>query len=56
MIGFIAEEVAEIYPKAAQYNPDGTVEMWNSLIMIPAMMYLIQDQNKRIAEIERRIS
>lgn len=56
MIGFIAEEVAEVYPKAAQYNEDGSVEMWNSQILIPAMLYLIQDQNKRIAELERRSS
>lgn len=52
MIGFIAEEVAEVYPKAAQYNEDGTVEMWNSLIMIPAMLYLIQSQNERLKKLE----
>lgn len=52
MIGFIAEEVAAVYPKAAQYNPDGTVEMWNYLIMIPAMLALIQSQNERLKKLE----
>lgn len=56
MIGFIAEEVAEIYPKAAQYNPDGTVEMWNYMILIPAMMKLIQTQHARISELERKLA
>lgn len=56
MIGFIAEEVAEIYPKAAEYNEDGTVEMWNYMILIPAMMKLIQTQHARISELERKLA
>ena len=52
MIGFIAEEVEEVYPKACQYNEDGTVEMWNSQILIPAMLALIQKQHKEIEKLK----
>ena len=52
MIGFIAEEVEEVYPKACQYNEDGTVEMWNSQILIPAMLALIQRQHKEIEKLK----
>lgn len=55
MIGFIAEEVHEIYPKACQYDADGKPEMWNSQIMIPAMMKLIQEQNERIKKLEKKL-
>lgn len=49
--GFIAEEVEEIYPIAADYDIDG-VEKWNSQIMIPAMLSLIQDLNRRLDALE----
>jgi hypothetical protein len=51
MPGFIAEEVEEIYPIAADYDDDG-VEKWNSQVMIPAMLALIQDLNKRLDALE----
>lgn len=47
-IGFIAEEVAEHYPIAAEYNEDGSVEMWNIKEMFPAALYLIQEQKEEI--------
>jgi hypothetical protein len=49
--GFIAEEVEEIYPIAADYDANG-VEKWNSQIMIPAMLSLIQDLNARLDALE----
>lgn len=62
-IGFIAEDVAEVYPVAAEYNPDGTVEMWNFKEILPGMLKLIQDQHtvqedheKRIAELEAEVA
>lgn len=45
IIGLIAEDVAEKYPIAADYNEDGTVETWNTRIIVPAMLKLIQDQH-----------
>ena len=55
IIGFIAEDVADIYPNAVQYNEDGTVEMWNSKVIIPAMLKLIQDQHKVDIQLETRL-
>lgn len=69
IIGFEAEKVAEIYPIAAEYE-DGQVESWNSRIILPAMLKLIQDQHEqllvqeeeikrqgqRLAELDRRLS
>lgn len=48
--GFIAEEVDAIYPIAADYL-DGP-ESWNDRIIVPALLALIQDQEKRIAALE----
>ena len=45
-IGFIAEDVADIYPIAANRDDDGSVENWNINLMVPAMLKLIQDQHK----------
>lgn len=46
--GFIAEDVAEIYPIAADYEDDGKVNDWNFRIIIPPMLALIQNNNKEI--------
>lgn len=51
IIGFIAEEMAEVYPQAVNYV-NGKPEMWDSQILIPAMMKLIQEQNNRIKKLE----
>lgn len=56
MIGFIAEEVDKIYPKACQYDDQDRPEMWNQAIMIPAMLSLIQDQKKEIDELKERVT
>lgn len=46
ILGFIAEDVAEIYEPAVQYDENGQIEMWNKEVMIPAMLKLIQEQHK----------
>lgn len=56
MLGFIAEDMDEIYPAACQYDQEGQPEMWNSLIMIPAMLKLIQEQKTKNDELETRIT
>lgn len=53
--GFIAEEVAEIYPIAAEKDADGLPSDWNSRLIIPPMLKLIQDQAQKITELELRI-
>lgn len=54
--GFIAEDVAEIYPSAAIRNPDGEVESWDERRIIPGMLALIQEQQKRLDAQEARIA
>ena len=46
VIGFIAEDMDDIYPIAANYNDDGSVEDWNARFIIPGMLKLIQEQHK----------
>ena len=55
IVGFIAEDVERVFPVAAQYNEDGSVEMWNSQIMVPAILKLVQEQNERIKELEKKV-
>lgn len=45
-IGFIVEELEKYYPQAVEYQ-DGKPEMWNYKILIPAMLWLIQDLYKK---------
>lgn len=54
--GFIAEDVAEIYPSAVIHNQDGEVESWDERRIIPGMLALIQELYKKLDNIERRLS
>ena len=53
--GFIAEEVASIYPIAAD-SADGKVESWNERMIIPGLLALVQDLSKRVTELETQLS
>ena len=53
-IGFIAEEVAEVYPFAAVVM-DGQIETWEARGLIPPMLALIQQQKKKLDELESRL-
>lgn len=55
VIGFIAEDMAEKYPVAVNYDDEGKPEMWQSNYIIPAMMKLIQNQKKEIDELRARL-
>lgn len=55
ILGFIAEDVQEIYEPATEYDEDGQVEMWNSDVMIPAMLKLIQEQHIEIEQMKKEI-
>jgi hypothetical protein len=50
--GFIAEEVDAIYPIACDYSEIQGPESWNDRILLPAMLALIQEQEKRIQTLE----
>ena len=55
-IGLIAEEVAKTYPAAAEYNEDGQVEMWNIKVIVPAMLKILQDQQKEIESLKEQLN
>lgn len=59
MIGFIAENVYEHYPMAADYHigDDGNAvcDGWNEQYLIPAMLKLIQDQHMQLINQEKKI-
>jgi hypothetical protein len=50
--GFIAEEVAEHYPIAADSDNEGLIENWNERFVIPGMLALIQDLHARVEILE----
>lgn len=50
--GFIAEDIQEIYPIACDLEADGKAHDWNERFIIPPMLALIQEQNKRIERLE----
>ena len=56
LYGFIVEDLESILPCAVQHeiDEDGTVlpEMWNSNIIVPSLLKLIQDLNARLKSIE----
>ena len=53
--GFISEEVAEQLLIAVDHDSEGNAEMWNANILIPCMLKIIQDQEKRIAALEDQL-
>lgn len=56
LIGFIAEDVAEIYPNAVIRNKDGTVESWDERRIIPPMLAMIQEQKKEIENLKAELA
>lgn len=55
LIGFIAEDLAQIYPIAVDYNKNGEIENWNERYIIPAMLKLIQQQHLSIKELFEKV-
>ena len=54
---FIAEEVEEIYPSAVIRDAEKKqIESWDERRIIPPMLKLIQDQKKKIDELETRLA
>ena len=49
--GFIAEDVAKIYPMAVIHNPDGEVESWDERRILPGMLALLQEQKRTIDDL-----
>lgn len=55
IIGFIAEDVEEVYPDAVIYDEDDQVQSWDERRLLPPMLALIQEQKKTIDSLEARI-
>lgn len=53
--GIIAEDVEEFYPAAVIHDIDGEAESWDERRLIPGMLALIQEQQKRIDDLEARL-
>ena len=58
LYGFIVEDLEDVLPCAVQHETDQdgkTIpEMWNSNIIVPALLKLIQDLNTRLKTLEER--
>jgi hypothetical protein len=54
--GIIAEDVEEIYPAATIHDMEGHVESWDERRLIPGMLALIQEQDKKIKQLEARLA
>ena len=55
VVGFIAEEVNEIYPTIVGKEESGECVMWDDLQMIALAVKTIQEQKKEIDALKRRI-
>ena len=53
--GFIAEDVADIYPSAVIRDKEGNIESWDERRIIPAMLSLIQEQKNQIDDLTARL-
>lgn len=54
--GFIAEEVADVYPSAVIHDIDGNIESWDERRILPGMLSLIQKQHKEIEALKSEIA
>lgn len=58
LYGFVVEDLVDVLPCAVEHitdqNGDSVPEMWNSNIIIPALLKLIQDLNSRLTTIEEQ--
>lgn len=56
LYGFVVEDLVDVLPCAVEHitdqNGDSVPEMWNSNIIIPALLKLIQDLNSRVQALE----
>lgn len=55
-LGFVVEDFESVYPWAIDYDDQGRPEMWNSNILIPAIMKLIQNQHEEIESLKKDIT
>ena len=56
--GFIAEDVADVYPSAVIHHPENPddIESWDERRIIPPMLSLIQEQHEQIEQLTERVN
>lgn len=55
-VGFISEEINEIYPGIASPNDEGKFGMWDEFQMIAMMTKVIQEQHTEIESLKQRVT
>jgi hypothetical protein len=55
-IGFIAEDVANVYPEVVNKNEAGEVEGLSYSKMVAALVKAIQEQQQQIAELSKKVN
>ena len=55
LIGFIAEEMNDIYPQACRYDGEKRPSGWDPYYIIPPMLALIQEHNERLKRLEEKL-
>ena len=53
--GFYAEDVEKYYPMGVYHNSDGSVENWKPDRLIPAMLKVIQEQQKELDNLKKAV-
>ena len=51
-IGFIAEDIDEIFPMACTYDDIGQPEAWNVNKLLPPILEVVKENDRRIEELE----
>lgn len=54
--GFVVEDWEDVFPIAIDHNEDGSPEMWNSQILIPCLLKLIQNNKQLIDSLQKEVA
>lgn len=54
-VGVVAEDIEKVDSRLVIYDEDGEVETWDEQQMIPFLLGMIQENHKRIDELEKRL-
>lgn len=55
LTGFYAEDILQTMPNVVYYNKEGSVENWRERELIPYLVKTIQNQKKKIDDLEKRL-
>lgn len=54
-VGFLAEDVEAKFPHVVQYDEDGRIEGVDTRGILSSLIYIVREQERRIAELEARL-